>query len=174
MRRLLLLRHAKAAPATAGHDFERALTERGRRDAARIGAVIAAAELIPDLVLHSGAARTRQTAEIALALWPRAVATRAEPGLYEASPAGLLTIVAALTDAARSVMLVGHNPSIGDVANLLAGRGDGRARLHMAATFPTSALAVLEFALDHWREVAPGEGELTSFVTPEDPRVRMG
>jgi phosphohistidine phosphatase len=168
MRRLLLLRHAKAAPATAGHDFERALVERGRRDAARVGAAIAAAELIPDLVLHSGATRTRQTAEIALALWPRIVATRAEPGLYDASPAGLLTIVAALPDAAPSVMLVGHNPSIGDVANLLAGRGDERARLRMAAEFPTAALAVLEFSVDRWRDVAPGTGALMRFVTPDE------
>jgi phosphohistidine phosphatase len=174
MRRLLLLRHAKAVPATARYDFERELNERGRRDAARVGDYIATAGLIPALVLHSGAARTRQSAEAALALWPRKVETHAEPGLYEASRATLQAIVAALPDAAASVMLVGHNPSLADLANALAGGGDQRELMLMAAEFPTASLAVIAFAVDRWREVAAGAGTLVRFMTPDDPRLKTG
>jgi phosphohistidine phosphatase len=174
MRRLLLLRHAKAAPVTTRFDFERELIERGRRDAARMGAFIKATGLIPALMLHSGAARTRQTAEAVLAAWPRAVETDIEPGLYEASRATLQAIVAVLPDAAPSVMLVGHNPSIADLANALAGGGASDERALMAAEFPTAGLAVIAFDLDHWRDVAAGTGELLHFVTPNDPRLKAG
>jgi len=174
MRRLLLLRHAKAVPASDRYDFERELMERGRRDATRIGTFIAAAGLIPALVLHSGAARTRQTAEIVLAAWPREIETHVEPGLYEASRATLQAIVAALPDAAPSVMLVGHNPSIADLANALAGSGAKSEIALMAADFPTASLAVIAFDANRWRDVAPGKGALARFVTPSDPRLKAG
>lgn len=172
MRRLLLFRHAKAVPATGRYDFERELVERGRRDAARIGAFVAAAGLIPDLVLHSGAARARRTAEFALAGWPREVETHVEPGLYDASCAAAQAIVRALPDASASVMLVGHNPSLGDLANVLAGHGARHDLLQLGAKFPTAGLAALEFEVDRWRDVEPASGKLVRFVTPDDPKLK--
>ncbi|HXZ16281.1 MAG TPA: histidine phosphatase family protein [Roseiarcus sp.] len=168
MRRLLLLRHAKAAHPAGSGDRERALVERGRRDAQRVGAFLAAADLVPDLTIHSGAERARQTAAIVVDAWPRANEARADPGLYEAAAAGLHAIVRALPDAAPSVMLVGHNPSLADLANTLVGRGDKGEMLRMAGKFPTAGLAVLEFDVDRWRDVAPGSARLTRFATPDD------
>ena len=167
MRRLLLLRHAKAAHPTGGGDRERALVERGRRDAQRVGAFLAEADLIPDLTIHSGAERARQTAAIVVNAWPRANEARTEPGLYEAAAAGLYAIVRALPDAAPSVMLIGHNPSLADLADHLAGSGATSDVARMAAKFPTAGLAVLEFDIDRWRDAAPGSARLARFVTPE-------
>lgn len=174
MRRLLLLRHAKAIPSTGRHDFDRALIERGRRDAAGIAAFIAESDLIPDLVIYSSAERTRETAAIVLKAWPRRVQSRAEPGLYDAARQAIHAIVHALPDTAASVMLVGHNPGIADLANHLVGRGAKHDRLRMAAKFPTSGLAVVEFAADHWRDAEPGAALLARFVAPDDLGARSG
>lgn len=171
MRRLLLLRHAKAIPATGRDDYERTLVERGRRDAERIGAFVAQSGMIPDLVIDSGAARTRETATIVLEAWPRRVALQAEPGLYDATRHAIQEIVRALPDTAPHVMLVGHNPGVADLANHLVGRGARGEMLRMAGKFPTSGLAILEFDIEHWRDVEPGGALLARFVTPDDPHV---
>jgi phosphohistidine phosphatase len=170
MRRLLLLRHAKAIHPTGHDDFERELVDRGRRDAGRIGAFVAENGMIPDLVVDSGAARTRATAAIVLAAWARHVQSQQEPRLYEATRGAILEVVRALADAAPHVMLVGHNPSIADLANHLVGRGVRGEMSRMAGKFPTSGLAILEFGVDRWRDVAPGSGLLARFVTPDDLR----
>jgi len=171
MRRLLLFRHAKATVMTGHDDHERALIERGRRDAARIAGFVATAELIPDLVVHSGARRTRETAEIARAAWPRVVEARAEPRLYEASRHTVEAIVRALPDGCASVMLVGHNPALADAAHHLIGGGDDLDLLRISAKFPTAGLAALEFDVKHWRDVEPGSATLACFATPDDPKV---
>ncbi len=74
MRRLFLIRHAKAEPSVGRDDYERALTERGRDDARRVAEVLAARDMLPDILIHSGALRTKQTAEIFASEWPRRVA----------------------------------------------------------------------------------------------------
>ncbi|MGD0641438.1 MAG: histidine phosphatase family protein [Roseiarcus sp.] len=168
----MLLRHAKTIPATGRNDHERALVERGRRDAAAIGAFVAQAGLIPDLVIFSGAARASETAAIVVKCWPREVATRAEPGLYDATRFAIHAIVRALPDDAPSVMLVGHNPGVADLANHLVGHGAKSDVQRMAGKFPTSGLAILEFDVDRWRDVAPGEARLTRFATPDDLGVK--
>jgi len=171
MRRLLLLRHAKAILATGRGDFERSLIERGRRDAKRVGAYVARIGMAPDLVIDSGAARTRQTGEIVRATWPEGAEARAEPRLYDASGQTIQAIVRALPDAAPHVMLIGHNPGIGEIANRFVGRGARDETLRMAAKFPTSGLAILEFEAERWRDIEPGSALLARFVTPDDPRV---
>jgi len=174
MRRLLLLRHAKAIPATGRRDFDRPLIERGRRDAAQIGAFVAEIGMVPDLAIHSGAARARETAAIVLKGWPQRIEARAEPGLYDATRPALYAIVRALPDTARNVMLVGHNPGFADLANALAGRGEASDLARLAGKFPTAGLAVLEFDVDRWRDAAPGAARLARFATPDDVGVQSG
>jgi len=168
MRRLLLLRHAKATPATGRNDFDRALVERGRRDAAGIGAFVAEIGMIPDLVIYSSAARARETAAIVLKAWPRPVEARAEAGLYEAARDAIQAIVRALPNTAQSVMLVGHNPGVADLANHLVGSGAKSDIARMAGKFSSAGLAVLEFDVDRWRDVAQGSALLARFATPDD------
>jgi phosphohistidine phosphatase len=172
MRRLLLLRHAKAEAPTWGEDYERALTDRGRDDARRIGDLIAARGLVPDLLIYSSAERTRQTAEIVAANWPKRVKSVAEDGLYEASRQFIMLKVRNAPDRAGVVMIVGHNPGIGELANHLTASAAKEDRSRMAAAFPTCGLAVLDFSIEHWTSITAHAGRLVRFVTPADLELR--
>ena len=168
MRRLLLLRHAKAAPLSGDDDFDRALTESGREDARRIGDWIAGAGLIPDRCIYSGAARTRETYQLVAAQLSRAVEAVEENALYDATRFLILGLVRELPASARAHLVVGHNPGLGEVANLLTGEGGATERLKMAGKFPTAALAVIAFNRPDWSDVGPRTGRLERFVTPGD------
>jgi phosphohistidine phosphatase len=69
MRRLFLVRHGKAEPSVGRDDYARKLTERGRADARRVAKALAARHFLPDVLIHSGAARAKETAEIFVAAW---------------------------------------------------------------------------------------------------------
>jgi phosphohistidine phosphatase len=166
MRRLFLIRHAKAEPGIGQNDYERALTERGRADARRIASALEARDLLPDVLIHSGALRTKQTAEIFAAQWPRRVHLQDELGLYDATRAMLIERVRALSDKTGSVGLVGHNPAIGEVATMLAGSGADPELRRMAAKYPTGAVAVIDFEIDRWDDVNRKAGLLTLFLIP--------
>ncbi len=71
-------------------------------------------------------------------------------------------------DAAATLIVVGHNPGLGDLAAALAGSGPRAARDRLALEFPTAACAVIDFDGDHWAEIAPGRGRLDRFVRPRD------
>ena len=172
MRRLLLLRHAKAAPPAGGDDHERALTDRGREDGRRIGDLIAAKGLVPDLLIYSSAERTRETAEIVATNWPKRVKSVAEDGLYEASRQFILLKIRTAPDRAGVVMIVGHNPAIGELANQLTAAGPKDDRTRMAGAFPTCGLAVLDFSTEHWANITPHAARLVRFVTPADLELR--
>jgi phosphohistidine phosphatase len=168
MRRLLLLRHAKAAPIQGRDDHARSLTEVGRSDARGIAEAVAKTAMCPQFVLYSSATRTRETAEIVASLWPRRPALVAEPALYEATRSTLLNLARGLPDNATVAMIVGHNPGIGELANALAGAGVDADRLRMAAKYPTSGLAILDFPAERWEEIATRGGRLAAFVTPAE------
>jgi phosphohistidine phosphatase len=166
MLRLLLLRHAKAVPFAGSGDHERGLTERGRADAAQLGAFIAKEKIAPQAAVHSGARRTEETLAIVLRkLRPGAVVS-VEPRLYEATWAAFLSVVRGGPDIATTRLLVGHNSSIGETAARLAASGDRRALSAMAVKFPTSALAVMDFDCDRWNEIEAAAGRLIVFATP--------
>jgi len=167
-RRLYLLRHAKSRWDEAGaDDHDRSLAPRGRRAAQLIGDHVRDAQIAPALVLCSSARRTQETlALIAPALGPTPL-VRVERGLYGASAGELLRRVQDVSDAIRSVMVVGHNPGLEDLAATLAGAGVGDALDRMATKFPTGALATLTVPTA-WRDLAPGGAELTAYVVPRD------
>jgi phosphohistidine phosphatase len=166
MLRLLLLRHAKAAPHDPARDHARGLIERGRANAKRMGEIIAGEKWTVDAVVHSGAKRAKETALIAHAELPKGVPVSVEPRLYEASASGFIAALRDLPDNASTVVVVGHNPSLAEAAVRLSGGGDPMTRQRMAAKFPTAGLAVIEFDLPHWRDLAAGKGRLAAFFTP--------
>jgi phosphohistidine phosphatase len=168
MRRLLLLRHAKAVSLSYDDDFGRVLTEGGREQARKIGEWMTGAKLVPDRCLYSGAARTRETFDIVAAALPRAVEATEQNALYEATRFLILGLLRELPASARAPLVVGHNPGMGEVANLLAGEGAASERLRMAAKFPPAALAVIAFDRPDWSDLAPRSGRLERFVTPAD------
>ena len=166
MLRLILLRHSKAAPHTRTGDHERALTERGRDDAARLGAHIAAQGLTLATALHSGAKRTKETLDIVLKKAKLSPPVAVDPRLYEATCERFLDVVRSHPDAAAPLLVVGHNPSMAEAALRLAGAGEGGALLRMSAKFPTSGLAIIDFEADLWADIAEGAGRLVDFTTP--------
>ena len=166
MRRLLILRHAKAAPPSRDDDFARQLTERGRADAYKVGQWMVDAGLVPDRAIYSGAARTKATYEIVAAAMPRAVEGVEVNALYDATWPLILGLLRELPTGSRAALVVGHNPGVGDIANALAGEGGEFERLRMAGKFPTGALAILAFDRPEWATLSPRSGRLERFVAP--------
>ncbi len=172
MRRLMLLRHAKTEhDAASGRDQDRRLDHRGRKDAATIGAWIGANPPFPDLVLVSPALRAKETWEIAWdAMKEFAPEPQVElvPGLYGAEPEELLqTVRNATASDPKCLMLVGHNPGMHEVALSLIGSGDATAREALAHNLPTCGLAIFDFAVNDWGDVAFRRGRLVLFVSPK-------
>jgi len=179
MRRLMLLRHAKTeSEAPSGRDQDRRLDERGRKDAAEIGNWIGRHLPFADDVWVSPAVRAHQTWEIAWeAMKDRAPEPNVEflPELYGADPAQLLESVrsAVATDPKR-LMLVGHNPGMHELALALTGSGDDAGRKALSDNLPTSGLAVFDFAVNDWSDVAFRRGRLVLFVSPKLIRQASG
>lgn len=170
MQQLLLLRHAKSSwddPSLA--DRDRPLSPRGRRAAAAIRQMMRDVGLGPDVVLVSPAARTRQTLA-ALEPWDETPLVEEVEALYLGAAAQLLAVVNEVATTARSVLLVGHNPGLHQLALLLVGAQMTQANADMrrlASGMPTGALA--EFAVAApWPQLGEGGGRLQRFVVPRD------
>lgn len=156
MRRLLLLRHAKSDWSQGvGGDHKRPLNARGREAARKIGAYLAQAEIVPDLIVCSTAERTRQTCELVTAAVKTAPKIRFEDELYLAEPEAIIGLVRNTPHQILTLMVIGHNPGIHQAASDLAGSGETEARERLAAKYPTAALAVMDFATDDWSEIGP-------------------
>lgn len=166
MRRLILFRHAKSAYPSGTDDHDRPLDERGRRDAPAMGAYLAREALLPDLVLVSSAARTQETFSLAGPALG-VVETRSEPRIYEAPAERLLGVVRETRDTVRTLMLVGHNPGMEDLAAALVGFGDRYAFARLQQKFPTAGVAVIDLDAERWTDVVPKQGRLDRFVTPK-------
>jgi phosphohistidine phosphatase len=168
MRRLFLIRHAKAEPNIGRGDYDRRLTGRGRDDAKRVAAALGARRILPDLLIYSGAARAKQTAEIFASEWGRDVMLKEDVGLYDASLATLLAHTRALGHEHKRVGLVGHNPGLGELATALTGSGAEPEVRRLAAKYPTGAVAVLDFSIKRWGEVERNSARLALYLTPAE------
>ena len=148
------MRHAKAVRGgEAPSDEARGLTGRGRRDAAAAGAVMADAGLKPGLALVSTATRTRETAAIGLQNF--ALETRFEDALYHAPPEGVWDAFAASD--AESVVIVGHNPGLGELVAMLVRQAHDGSKLarEFGGHFPTAAFAAFEIRGEILRAAGP-------------------
>jgi phosphohistidine phosphatase len=171
MKRLFLLRHAKAVPVESGiEDFDRTLMLSGMQDAGAMARHLRKTGYAIDLILCSSAARTLQTAELLLHELECEVEYR--DTLYLAEPAKILSAVRAAPASAAALMVVGHNPGLEACATLLARepvRRKERIRHEaLEEKFPTCALAILDFDVGRWRDVTQGAGKLVDFVRPKD------
>jgi len=169
MKRLYLLRHAKSSWDEPGlADRERPLAPRGRKAAKRIAAYLRREDATPSVVLCSSSVRTRQTLAAILPALDGDPEVLVEEGLYAAGADTLLARIRAVPPEADSVLLIGHNPGIGDLALSLAGGGDVDALGRLADGFPTGALATFTVAADAWDALAAGGAELTAYVVPRE------
>ena len=170
MKTLWLLRHAKASPGADGQaDRDRPLNARGREAAERIGRHLAARGVRPDLVLCSPSLRTRETIELVARQLGPALAIEFEEELYLASDRTLREQVARASDDLASLLLVGHNPGLEQLALGLGVRGDAHALDRIREKFPTGALAEFRAPAQRWRQFSRG-CELVTFVTPKSIR----
>jgi phosphohistidine phosphatase len=166
MPRLHLLRHAKSSRDDDIEDRDRPLSRRGREEARRIGESLPAALGAVDLVLCSSALRTRQTAEMVLAGFAPTPRVRFEDGLYLASANTLTRRLTRLDEAEASVLLIGHNPGLHELAIALASPDSPRFRALTAGKFPTTARASLDLATG-WATLAGTRHALVAYVTPK-------
>jgi phosphohistidine phosphatase len=162
VKQLHILRHAKSSwddPDLADH--ERPLAPRGEKAAVRIAEYARSKGIAPELVLCSTAVRARQTLAALLPVLSGDVEIRLEDVLYGA---GVDTVLARLHDVDEvvgSVLVVGHNPTLHELALALTGREDALEH------FPTGALASIALTTA-WADIAEGGADLVAFVVPRE------
>ena len=160
MKTLLLLRHAKSSWQSEGQrDFERPLNERGLKAAPLVGGYLRKERVGVDLVLASPAERARHTATLFVEAAQLAARVRYDERIYEASVERLLEIVSQVGDEANAVLLVGHNPGMTNLLELLTG---------VAEHMPTAALAKVTLDIEKWSKACAGCGQLDWLVKPKE------
>ncbi|MGE4322666.1 MAG: histidine phosphatase family protein [Sphingobium sp.] len=131
---------------------------------------MAQAGLVPDLAIVSTAVRTQESWALVSPAFSAAIAKVDERRIYEAPARRLLTVVQETPDDVHTVVMVGHNPGMEDLATSLAGKGTDRDAgsdlARMRDKYPTGGLAVIDFDLTSWADVTAGTGMLDRFVTP--------
>lgn len=164
MHELFLLRHGKSAWPDGIADHARPLAPRGERAVPLVAARLA--EIAPriDLALVSDARRTRETFA-KLAEIVADIPVRYEPTIYEARPGTLFSLVRALPETARTVLMVGHNPGFQALGLYLAVSGNHEAYARLERKLPTSGLIHLAFR-SAWKDARQGSAELRQFITP--------
>ena len=172
MKRLGLLRHAKSDWDDAAlRDFDRGLSERGRRGAALIGAHIAAQPVKWDFALASPAERVRRTLDAS----GLGVEVRFDERAYLADAAVLTELLRKHGGEAGAVLLVGHNPGLQELVFRLVNPECENGLFDEAAEkFPTAAFAVLELDIDDWADLSAGCGTLAQFTRPRDLDPSLG
>jgi len=167
MRRLMLLRHAKSDWTRPGaRDHERTLAPRGREAAPRIGAYLYRHKLIPDSVLCSTARRTRETWELVAAEVKAPPPATYVQRLYDATSRTILDTLRNAEPGGTSLLVVGHNPGLHDLAALLIASGDLGDRERLREKLPTGGLVVIDFAIADWSKLHARSGRLERFVEP--------
>lgn len=160
--RLYVLRHAKSSwKQPELPDFARPLNSRGRRDAPRMGRLIAQEHGLPDLVLCSSARRAVETYWEAAREWDGWPELHADPAFYACRPEAWLDALAGVPDGTGRVMIVGHMPELHEVLSMLVGGEEAPDR------FPTAALAVVDSEAP-WSRMRAGTCRLASFQVPRD------
>ena len=148
-------------------DRARVLVERGRKDAAKIGAYMAGHALIPDRVVISPAARTQETWKFAATAFRPAPAAMTAEQLYDATPHAIFAVIKQTPASAHTLLVVGHNPGLHEVALMLIASGDIDTRERLREKLPTAGLVIIDFAFDAWSKLHPQSGRLERFVSPK-------
>ncbi len=167
-RRLILLRHAKSQWPDGMLDQQRPLAERGIADATAVGRVLVeVADLAdPDVVLCSPAVRTRQTWQLVAQSLTNPPASRFDPVIYGATATELVDVIRSVPSEARTVLVIGHEPTMSNTADLLAGPGSPKQDLaQLRDKYPTSAMAVFTVA-GSWANLGPRGAVLERFLIP--------
>ena len=160
MKMLLLLRHAKAVSGSDSlRDFDRPLSDQGRRQAEGVGKYLKEQNIALDLVLSSTALRARQTTELVLAVAECVTEVRYDQRIYEASRQQLLEVVSEIEGDKSKVLLVGHNPGLEELLQSLTG---------LSAPMATGTLAKIDLRAPEWSNAADQKAHLDLLVKPNE------
>jgi len=167
MKTVLVLRHGKSDwgnPDLA--DIERPLTKRGLEDAPRMGALLEPLECVPDLILSSPALRAMQTAELVAKACGYTDSIRCEDAFYGGGSQDLLAALRRLPDSVQCPLLIGHNPTLEETVTTLINREGEAYPAKQAIRIPTAGLVCLDFDVEAWPDLGPGDGVLRWFLIP--------
>jgi phosphohistidine phosphatase len=168
MSMLFLLRHASAAGAGPTGDHSRPLSARGRDDAGLIGRHLAAQAMLPAMVLCSSAERAVETWNIVAAQLPDPQDAAIDRALYSADAGDILAMLHEAPEGTVSVLVVGHNPTLHQLAFSISAQHECDALNRLARDFPPGALAQIDISDTAWADLGAGTGRLVSLVAPGD------
>jgi phosphohistidine phosphatase len=167
MRRLMLFRHAKSAWPDGVDDLERPLAKRGRKACALMGRYMADEALVADLAVVSTARRARESWELIRPAFGQDIVEHDEPRIYEASAGTIVDVVRETRPEIHTLLLVGHNPGLHDVALKLIRKGSPSDLSRLQRKYPTAGLVVIDFKIRRWSEASETLGQLERFQTPK-------
>lgn len=154
------MRHAKASPAQGNQaDSDRPLLAEGRAAAERVGKLLKSERLLVDSAVSSPAARAQETCEMVLRAAGIDLDVHLEQPIYDGGTVSLLEVISKTEDRRNTLLLVGHNPVLEDLVNVLTGQ-----MVQLAA----GALTEITLEQNSWSEVGGGQGQLKRVVRPAD------
>lgn len=170
MKRLLLMRHAKSSWEDPDMpDEERPLNERGRAAAQTMAKWLDGRGDVPDVVITSSAARSKETWErIKAALGVKNAEVIVQDSLYSSGPSAMLKALGRVPDKAERVLMIGHQPVVSSFARKLANGHTPSACARAYKKFPTGAIAVIDLPAEHWDDVEFGNADFKRFAMPKE------
>ncbi|MGB7510238.1 MAG: histidine phosphatase family protein [Pelodictyon phaeoclathratiforme] len=164
MKTIYLVRHAKSDWGNANTgDFERTLNTRGMKAAPFMADLLKKKKILPELVLSSPATRALTTAELfceTLGYPEEQIQKRME--IYEGGVLHLMKIVQQIPDTCTTAMLFGHNPTLTEFSNLLAGS--------YIENLVTCGVVRIDLDIDSWKHANPDGGKLIWYDFPKKHR----
>ena len=147
MKTLLLMRHGKSSwkDTKKDEDKHRPLTKKGEKDAHKMSELLEEKGIFPQVILTSTAMRTRETANVFLARCHGEITFIALDALYMAEPPAIIDALKTVPDQAEKVMLIGHNPGLETLLQVLTGEVE---------SLPTASAAYLELPIDSWSGIS--------------------
>jgi len=158
---LIIVRHAKSSWSDSTlNDIQRPLNKRGTKDAPKMGKHLAKKKIIPQAIFSSSGLRALTTARlISVELGMKPTEIIVEEGLYTFNSDQLLDVIKTVSDNYEEIMVVGHNPAVTDVTNILSGSE--------IDNVPTCGVAVLELSVGSWKDIGKNTAELSRFDYPK-------
>lgn len=166
MKKIYVMRHAKAVHNSKIDDHERPLHEMGVDACRNISDYLEKQQFIPEIILCSTSSRTKETANILQESVYAKVPLTLLPSLYQASNAEILYEIKKLKDSTSSVLIIGHNPGVYDFCLMMAGSGDYAVFQRLQEGFPPASFVAISFVETEWVKLEPRVGRLEAVHVP--------
>jgi len=157
---IYLIRHAKSDWSdTKASDFERGLNKRGKKDLETISSYLSLRKIEPDLILSSSALRAQLTADKLAKKVEYSQQIHYMEELYMTRPDTLLNILSLQDNRYNSIFLIGHNPELTELGNILIEEEFTK--------LPTLGVLAIDLDIDSWEEIEGKRGTIDFFIHPK-------